>query len=496
MKKVKLIDSLFLNKEPNRHLGLISINNILNKNGFTSTIINFDYSFFRKNNINNRDILSMANYILKDKPDFVGLSTLCETFHITLELAKQIKRLSKNTIVFLGGPHSSLTYNYILKTYTFIDFIMVGESENTIINILKNCGNFNENIEGVAFLENDKVFYKKTLKNFEFDSLQVQKKLESQNIKTISLEGGRGCPFNCSFCCTKINWNREFRLKPSYLIVEEMEFYYRNFNIKEFNIEHDLFIYSKKLFFEFCDLLMKKGLNKKVSWSCSSRIDLLDEEIIKKLSVAGCSKIFLGIESISKDIQKKINKNLSIDKIFSNLELLYKYNIVIFISLIYGFPFETFDDFKKNIEFSYYVYNKYNAKVSLNKLRYYPESELTKKYFNELKFDVSFYKNSIFKNDNIEQQIMEHKLIFSEFYTITTEITNSFYSFDIYHNIVILFLKTFFKKTYNNLFQSGEEYYQNYILFVPYIHEIENLKRNFISSSIFELIIEFSEVFR
>lgn len=91
---------------------------------------------------------------------------------------------------------------------------------------------------------------------------------------------------------------------------------------------------------------------------------------------------------------------------------------------------------------------------------------------------------------------MEHKLIFSEFYTITTEITNSFYSFDIYHNIVILFLKTFFKKTYNNLFQSGEEYYQNYILFVPYIHEIENLKRNFISSSIFELIIEFSEVFR
>lgn len=495
MKKIKLIDYIFLNKDSNRHLGLVNINDILNKNGYDSSIINFNYSFFNKKNIEHSDFLSMANYVLADKPNFIGLSTLCDTFHITLELAKQLKKISKDIVIFLGGPHSSLTFDYILKHYDFIDFIIVGESENTIINILKNYSNFNDTIEGVAFLKNKNIHYKKSSQIIDFKNFQVFDNLLSKNTTKISLEGGRGCPFNCSFCCTKLHWNQQFRLKSSDLLVKEIEFYYNNFNIKEFNIEHDLFIYSKDLFLEFCNLIIGKGLNKKISWSCSSRIDLLDENTINLLSIAGCSTIFLGIESVSPTIQKKINKNISIDKIFTNLQLLNKYNIGMFVSLIYGFPFESFEDFKKNIDFSYFISAQYNAKVSMGKLRFYPGAELTLEYLDDLHFDNLFYKNSIFKSELVKKDILSHKLIFSEFYTITTLVTKDFYYFDIFHNIVILFLKTFFKQTYNSLFKNGNDYYKNYKLFIPYLSKIEELKKNFITFSTLQLIIEFQNIF-
>lgn len=496
--KVRLIDYIFASKEVTaRHLGLVNINEILKANNFDSEVIKFNHDFFKNKKIENQDIINMANYILKEKPKFIGLSTLCTTFHITLELLLKIKEISPNTIVFLGGPHSSLTYDYILKNFKEVDFIMVGESEDNILDTLKNYQNSMENeieIEGVAYIKNNNIIYKESTQFFDLEKLNFFDNNIHEKTKQISLEGGRGCPFNCSFCCTNLMWKRTFRLKPINILIKEIEYYYEKFGVKKFNIEHDLFIYNKKEFFKFCDKLIEKKLNKRISWSCSSRVDLLSEEIIKKMKKSGCTEVFLGIESASDRIQKKINKNLDLNKIYKNLSLLKKYDIPIIISLIYGFPFEEKEDFDKTVKFAHEVRENYGVRVGFFKLRYYPKSDLTLKNIQKLKFDDNFFHSSIFQNRDIKNNIIKHKEIFSEFYTIDTKITEEFYYFDTYFNFVIHVLKTYFNKTYNNLFELENNNFLIYKELEPHFKELEKLKLKYNFSSNFEILKKYFDI--
>ena len=154
----------------------------------------------------------------------------------------------------------------------------------------------------------------------------------------LNIETGRGCPYNCTFCSTKTFWNRKVRLKSIDRLINEIKYYDNNYSINNFGFIHDLFTARKQHIMEFCKKLVDLRLN--INWTCDTRADTLDEEIVKLMAKAGCNRITLGVETGSDRMQQIINKNLTISKIKETIKLLDKYNIKMKICVMYGFPEE------------------------------------------------------------------------------------------------------------------------------------------------------------
>lgn len=376
----------------NINIGLHSLATVLNQyEGYSAKVVNFNQLFFEKvvdlvdsfdENINN-----MCKYILNLKPDVVSFYTLYNSHYIALTICKRLRELNKHVTILLGGPHASIVAKETLERFDFIDGIGIGEGEETIkgiIDALINHERFDD-VPGLAFKEGGHVKINETETISNLDQLPMIDYGKISNIKKrrdIPLDIGRGCPFNCTFCSTKTFWKRQHRLKSPERIVNEIEYIVNNFGIKYFNFVHDHFTFDKSKVIDFCDLLIERNLN--ITFECSSRADTVDEEIVKKLSRAGCTTILLGIETGSSRMQKLIKKNLDINRIYDVINLLKKYNINIVTSFIIGFPEETMEDIKETFNMIHYLGVKKIRRIFCNKLEILPGTELFNQYKNHL----------------------------------------------------------------------------------------------------------------
>jgi len=143
----------------------------------------------------------------------------------------------------------------------------------------------------------------------------------------------------------------------------------------------DHFLLNKKRILEFCRLVRKEGLH--FQWGCYSRVDAIDDEILRNIKEIGCVMISFGIESGSDKILKLMNKNITSRQIVAVIKKIKTYNIKTRGSFIFGYPKESALDilktfwliFKSGFEIHELVFSKYTLlypKTSINK--YLPEN--------------------------------------------------------------------------------------------------------------------------
>lgn len=341
-------------------MGILSLATILQKNHFCVKYVNNEYL---KHNVNiSKDekfenIIDIISYhIINLNPKVISFYTICNTYHITIILSKRIKELNPNIRIVFGGPQATLTANDTMNSCKWVDAIGIGEGEKTIINIInflisndvKKCKS------GIVYRKDNKVInlhQENIIPDLDkLPLIDYSDILDNNNITQISLDVGRGCPFSCKFCSTKTFWKRKFRLKSCDRIIKEiMDIKKKNNNIKFFRFEHDLFTADRTKIIDFCNKILDMKIN--IKWSCSARIDTLDELMIEKMYTAGCREIFLGIESGSSRIQQIINKNLDLKYAFDIIEIIKKYDIFLTTSFMYGFPEEELIDVDKTLIF-------------------------------------------------------------------------------------------------------------------------------------------------
>ena len=248
-----------------------------------------------------------------------------------------------------------------------------------------------------------------------------------------NIEAGRGCPYGCTFCSTSIFWGRNFRVKLIDSLLDELEFFYNKYGIKKFRLEHDLFTANKKYVLEFCEKLTSKGIN--ITWGCSSRIDILDEALMKALKVSGCTAIYIGFETGSQIMQRKLNKNIKVDSSDIKLLNLHNYGFDLTISFIYGFPEETELDLKDTIRLIEFLYCNNMGKIQLHKFIPLPVTAETHKVMDKLVLDSSDIDISIFQeshfNNSLYQIIKSNKEIHSCFYTFPSELRSKYKHLDV-----------------------------------------------------------------
>ena len=117
------------------------------------------------------------------------------------------------------------------------------------------------------------------------------------------LMSSRGCTFQCTFCEQR---SGDIRYRSAKNVADEMEECYQRYGVREIDVFDPLFTINKKRVIEVCKEIQKRNL--KLIWSCRSRVDTIDEEMLIEMKKAGCYRIYFGIESGDEQILKNIKK--------------------------------------------------------------------------------------------------------------------------------------------------------------------------------------------
>jgi radical SAM superfamily enzyme YgiQ (UPF0313 family) len=359
--------------------------------------------------------------------DVLGLSSICSSYPLTLRIAKEYKERQKDAKVVLGGPQASVTDTATMEAFPAIDFIVRGEAEYSFTRFVKALSQKKarelESIKGITFRQGDKII--RTSDSdiiLDLDSLPIPAyHLDPfiKEYKNISLEIGRGCPFNCTFCSTSNYFGRRFRLKSPQKIIEQMKFIKKTYGVTDISLDHDMFTANRKKVVVFCNALLDSGEN--FNWGCSARIDCVDNELISLMSKAGCKGIFFGIESGSDRLQKSINKNLNLSEAVDRIQHADKLGIKTAVSLITAFPDETEDELGETLNFFVDSLRFDNAEPQLGLLAPLAGSPMYTKYKDELKLDYVFSEMSFqgwkFDENDLEL-IRNNPEVFPDFYSI------------------------------------------------------------------------------
>lgn len=350
-------------REPN--LGILYIAAILERYNIPVDILDFE-QYIDLSKVELKKIISdlIVNYKI------FGITSLTNTFHIALDIAKIIKKQDKNNYIILGGPHVSFLYKEILeKDYIkkkLIDFICVGESETSFLELSKilriklekkiKINDFEEvlnSIKGISYINSKGKFIFTGIpdKPIDIESLPLpaRYKLDQHNYyyTVANVIINRGCPNQCSFCSrTKLFKNVRIRTINSILseikdILSMQTYNYINF--------YDNINIDKAFFKDFCKMFRDNNIN--IPWGCELRVDNISKTDAKLLKKAGCQLVATGIESASKTVLRKNFKFQDPVEVYQGVSNLKEVGIPIQAYFILGLPGETEKSFNKTLRF-------------------------------------------------------------------------------------------------------------------------------------------------
>lgn len=386
-------------------LGLGYLAAVLNSNGFEVRIYNADKGpeerkFRPLDNLNRIKAHDKYLLALKDKnhyvwreilkvikefgPDIVGISAMSTTYPSAMKVAEISKELNPGCKVIFGGPHPTAMPHEVLSN-NLVDFVVRGEGEETIVdllNILQKSKKDLQSIDGLLFKENGKIIHNKNRKMIEdLDSLPFPARelvmfkdlyLYPNNRMNVMITS-RGCPFDCTFCQSKVMWGRNVRFRSISNIIEEITLIKDIYNPSKFIFYDDSFTINKQRVLELCKVLKESNIEFDEGWNCETRVDVIDEYMLREVKRAGCKELYIGIESGSNRILKEIRKNITVEQVLLTAKLLNKMRFIWLAFFMVGFPQET----KEDIELTMKLMKKIKAdRVHLCVFTPYPGCEL------------------------------------------------------------------------------------------------------------------------
>ena len=159
----------------------------------------------------------------------------------------------------------------------------------------------------------------------------------------------RGCPAGCKYCIKHVSYQTSVRVRSPQLILEELQTL-AGLGIHHVHMYADLFTVNRQQVVDLCRLIIDSGL--KVSWTCNSRVDYVDEEMLQLMGRAGCWYISWGIESANEQILKRARKGYKKDQALRALQWAKAAGINNWGFFIIGLPGETEETIRETIDYA------------------------------------------------------------------------------------------------------------------------------------------------
>jgi len=159
----------------------------------------------------------------------------------------------------------------------------------------------------------------------------------------------RGCPAGCKYCIKHVSYQNSVRVRSAENMCDEIE-YLNNLGIYNIHMYADLFTVNRDHVMSFCEELLRREI--KIKWTCNSRVDYVDEEMLMLMGKAGCWLISWGIESANEQILKMARKGYKKEQAFKALKWARAAGIKNWGYFIIGLPGETEASILETIDYS------------------------------------------------------------------------------------------------------------------------------------------------
>ncbi len=303
--------------------------------------------------------------IQKIKPDIVGLTALTEQVYEASLLAKKIKEMSPEVKTILGGYHASALPEQTLKEFSSFDYLVYGEGELTLPELLKAIASNNRDvlrsIQGIAYRDGKDVVVTpqrpyldvNALPPLDFEGFDLKLYrpfyvFPNHKITELPVMTSRGCPYDCVFCFRTIG--KIIRYRDVHLVINEIIRDIEVYHANRITFMDDTFTINMKRAESICDELIKTGIHKEITWNCATRADVVHAPLLKKMQQAGCRIISYGIESGDQAILDKAVKGLKIEEIKNAITWTKDAGIDIYANFIIGLPYDTVDSINRTID--------------------------------------------------------------------------------------------------------------------------------------------------
>jgi radical SAM superfamily enzyme YgiQ (UPF0313 family) len=418
-------------------LGLNYIAGVLSKNGYEVKIYNADYESsenyadqreifesydnYKKilTNLNHPLWLEVKETIESFSPDIIGITMLTGTYKSAENIGRIAKESDEDIAVVVGGTHPTVLPEETIKNEYF-DYVVRGEGEYTFLDFVN--GLRIEDIHGLTYVNKRGEIVNNPDREFieDIDSLPFSRRDLYLNDTCYMDYGyimtGRGCPFECTFCASKKVWKGHVRFRSPENVVEEVKHVHDKYGTKLFYFVDDTFTLNKKRTKKICELLVENDLD--ISWICDTRVDTIDEELLRLMKKSGCVRVKIGVESGSERILKKVKKKITKKQIRDSVARIKKVGIDLTIYLMIGFPTETEEEMRETLDFARELEPTY---YSLSILAPYPGTEI---YDDVIRSGVTLPKEhweyffhqskDMVLTDNIDENLIEECLSLNE----------------------------------------------------------------------------------
>ncbi len=192
-------------------------------------------------------------------------------------------------------------------------------------------------------------------------------------LPAVNIMTSRGCPFNCNFCATPINWGRTVRTRSPLNVVQEIEFLVEKYGARVIFFYDDTFNLSVKRVEEICRLILERRLP--VFWRCEIRLDLMTKPLLTRMKEAGLFHVSFGLEAGSARVRENIiDKKIKLQDFHNVIAWCRELEIIPNVFFIFSHPTETWAEAQETIRIIEQYKDEVEATVAI--LHVYPGTPL------------------------------------------------------------------------------------------------------------------------
>lgn len=300
----------------------------------------------------------------------VGISSMTgPQLKHAIDISKTVKKVI-NVPVIWGGVHASLVSEQTLNN-EFVDIVVIGEGDRTFPELVSHLINKKDldDINGIAYKKDGTIIFtaQRQVPNIDllpkipyhlvdinkYFGAYVGRRSQEPYERILAIQTSRGCPHRCEFCYNTTFNKRKWRGKDPDRVIAEINELVEKYNITGIFLLDDNF---------FANIRRAKEILRRIKdlhielYNLTCRIDTFsyfDDEFLGFMEEVNVQTIFVGVESGSEDILKRLKKDISIEQVFISSEKLKNTNIKPTYSFMIGFPFETEDDRRKTLRLIY-----------------------------------------------------------------------------------------------------------------------------------------------
>ncbi|MCD4784140.1 MAG: B12-binding domain-containing radical SAM protein [Candidatus Eremiobacteraeota bacterium] len=420
-------------------VGVLSLASFLEENGFSAEVLDYQHAVHPQ--LDKPE--SYYEFLLKAKSDIIGISVMAKDMPGVIIACQMLKKKYPHKIIILGGPGPTGVARKLMEEFPFIDFVVRGEGEYTLLELMRtvcrksedrkwmmengewmtengspfprpfshfpyggdvpvpiNTDNDTEsdifkNIKGLIYRKGSNVKVnpqRERIENINNLPLPAYHLINPNKYNLVYFPSTRGCRHFCTFCDQPALWQGKEISKSPDSVFNEIDYITRELNAKwEVAFSDNEFCADEERFVEFCRRYKDGGY--RFHFSMDRRIDSVDEDFLKAARSVNCRLTLYGVESGSDRVLKEIRKGFKSENIKSSLLLSAKYMDNTIASFMFNYPFEELRDFIATLNIIYSLWHKPTRNFITFQLHYLsplPRTPIFEKYRDTLvRRDVS-----------------------------------------------------------------------------------------------------------